>query len=251
MNDADLLGGNSQDFARDLCHRRIGALSHVDGSAVEPAAAVAVEVHDRDRRGRRDHRLERDRHAAAAAQRAAAARKGLIPLHLLGDRLKHRLDRRIPDHRARRLGTALAQDVAAPEFDRVDLELPCDQVRVALVGPNELRNPEAAQGARRREVRVDGVRVDADVVDVVRSSRRKARLLRHARADVGVRAAVPPDLALARGEAAVLRHPTLDARVVDVLGDHVELLFHCERDLHGTTDEHREGGDERSYRSLL
>ncbi len=70
---------------------------------------------------------------------------------------------------AARLRAALAQDVLAAELDRIDAELARDQVGVALIGPDQLRNAEAAQRAGRRAVGVERVGIDADVLDVVRA----------------------------------------------------------------------------------
>ena len=136
--------------------------------------------------------------------RAGAALEGLVPVHQRCAALQHLLDRRVLHDGAGRLRAAFAQQVPAAELDRVDAQLARHQVGVALVGPDELRDAEAAQRAGRRQVGVERVGVDRDVLDVVGAGRGEARLLRHARADVGVRAAVPPHLALARDDAAVL-----------------------------------------------
>ena len=116
---------------------------------------------------------------------------------------------------------------------------------MAFVSPHELRDAEAAQRARGRQIGVQGVRVDGDVLHVVRPGRGKAGLLRHARPDVGVRAAVPPHLALARDEAAGTVDAALDAKSACMLGDGEELLLHAERDLHRPLHEQREHRDQR------
>ena len=74
-------------------------------------------------------------------------------------------------------------------------ELAGDQVGVALVGPDELRDAEAAQRAGRRQIGVERVGVDRDILDVVGTGRGEAGFLRDARPDVGVGAAVPEHLA--------------------------------------------------------
>src|SRR6185437_7251659 len=88
------------------------------------------------------------------------------------------------DHGAGRLRTAVAQDVLAPEFDRVHADPARDQVGVALIGPYQLRDAEAAQRAGRRQVGVERVGVDLDVVYVVGTGRGETGFLRDARADV-------------------------------------------------------------------
>ena len=115
---------------------------------------------------------------------------------------------------------------------------------MAFVRPDELRDAEAAQCARGRQVRVQGIGVDRDVLDVVRPRRREAGLLRHARADVGVGAAVPPDLAVARDDATVLADPALDAERARVLGDGEELLLHRQRNFDRFFYDQRQNTDE-------
>ena len=212
---------------------------------VDDAAPVGVEGHHRDRGRRRDAGLEADRDAAAAPDRSAAALERPLPVHEHLDPVEHLAERRVLHDGAGRLRAAVAQQVLAAERERVELQLARDHVGVALVGPDELRNAEAAQRAGRRQVRIEGVRIDRHVLDVVRPWRGKARLLRHPRADVGVGPAVPPHLALAGGDPAVLRHAALDPERRGVLGDGEELLLHRERDLHRPAREEREHRDER------
>ena len=98
---------------------------------------------------------------------------------------------------------AVAQGVAPPELERVDPEGAGDDVGLALVGPDELRDAEAAQGARGRLVGIHRVVVQRDVLDVIRSGGGESGLLRDARADVRVCPSVPEGLDLARNHAAV------------------------------------------------
>jgi hypothetical protein len=128
-------------------------------------------------------------------------------------------------------GRPFAQDVLAPELDRVHAKLARQQVGMALVGPHELRNAESAQRTGRRKIGVERVGADGDVLDVVGTWRGKAGLLRDARADVGVGAAVPPDVAVARHDPAVPREAAPDAEGAGVLGDGEELLLHRQRHL--------------------
>ena len=198
---AHRLGRNVEHLADHLRHRGVGALAHVDGAAIERGRAVGADVDDRDRRGRRDHRLDGDAEAAAALHHAGALVERLRPVHPLEHAVHHLLDRGILDDRAGGVRAALAQQVLAAELDRIELERARDHVGVALVGPHELRHAEAAQRAGRRHVGVERVGIDRDVVDFVGARRGEAGLLRHARADVGIGAAVPEHLALARDDA--------------------------------------------------
>ena len=61
--------------------------------------------------------------------------------------VEHRVDSRVANQRARRVRPPVAQDVPAPELERVDAERARDDVGLALVGPHQLRNAEAAQRA--------------------------------------------------------------------------------------------------------
>ena len=105
-------------------------------------------------------------------------------------------------------------------------------VHVAFVGPDELGHAKATQRAGRCDVRVDGVGADIDVFDVVRTGGRYTRLLRHARTDVGVGAAVPEHFAFSRDDPAVLVDAALDAERAGMFGDLVEHLLHGGGDLH-------------------
>ncbi len=91
-HDPHRLGRDVEHLADHLRHRGVGALAHVDGAAIERGAAVGGDVDDRDRGGRRDHRLEADGDAAAAPDRAGAAVERLLPVHALGDAIEHGLD---------------------------------------------------------------------------------------------------------------------------------------------------------------
>ena len=133
-----------------------------------------------------------------------AAIERRAPVQARSDRVEHPVDRGIAHDGAAGVRAAVAQDVLAAKLDRIDAERARDHVGVALVGPNELRNAEAAQRARRRAVGVELEGIDADVVDVVGTGGGEARLLRHARADIGIGAAIPQHVAVPRGDAAVI-----------------------------------------------
>ena len=70
----------------------------------------------------------------------------------------------------------------------------------------------------------------------------EAGFLRDARADVGVRAAVPPPRTRAPRCGRLLVDCALDAESARVLGDGEELLFHAERYLHGFPGNQRQHG---------
>ena len=144
MDDPDAFGRNIERLADNLRHRGVGALAHVDRAAIEHAAAVSQDVDHCHRRGRRDRCLEADGDAAPAPHRPAAALERRVPFHPRRHALEHLVDRGIAHHGAGRLRAAVAQDVAAAEFDGIELERARHQVGVALVGPYQLRNAEAA-----------------------------------------------------------------------------------------------------------
>jgi len=184
---------------------------------------------------------------AAAAHHAGAALERFAPVQPLGHAIEHGLELGVLHDLAGGVRPPLAQEVLAAELERIELERARDHVGVALVGPHQLRNAEAAQRPRRRQVGVERVGIDPDVVDVVGAGGGKARLLRHPRADVGVGAAVPVHLAFARGDAAALVEAGLDAERAGMAGDGVELLFHRERDLDRPPRDHGERGRERFH----
>src|SRR5690606_31394950 len=92
----------------------------------------------------------------------------------------------------------------------IDTQAFGDHVHLLLVSPCDLRNTESAEGAGWRLVRVDTVRVDPHVGNAVRAAARVAAVFRGARADVGVRARVEVQLALAGDEGAVPLNARLD-----------------------------------------
>ncbi len=246
MNDLHGLGLNGEHLGHDLRHCCVGPLPHVDRVHVQCGAAVGADIDDGDRGGGRDRGLEADRQPAAAPDRAAAAIEGRRPVQSRRERVEHLGDRRILHRGAGRLWAALAQDIPATERERIDIEGARNQVGVALIGPDQLRNAEAAQRAGRRPVGVELVGIDLDVVDVVGPGRCEAGFLGHPRPDIRIGAAVPKNLALARRELAVPGHRALDAERRGMLGDDGELLVHGERELDGPA--HQQG--ERRHQRL-
>jgi len=65
-----------------------------------------------------------------------------LPLEKRGRALEHFLERRILHLRAGRLRPAFAQQVLAPELERVQPQLARDHVGVALVGPDSCGMPK-------------------------------------------------------------------------------------------------------------
>ena len=160
-----------------LRHRGVGALAHVDGAAIERGRAVGRHVDDGDRRGRRDHRLDGDGEAAAALDVAVAA---------LVERLATSPSAPAPCPSPSRSGASFRiwpvacgrpsrSEVLPAELDRIHLQRPRHHVGVALIGPHQLRHAEAAQRAGRRDVGVERVGIDPDVVDVVGAGRGRGR----------------------------------------------------------------------------
>src|ERR1019366_7841230 len=109
------------------------------------------------RRGRRNHRLERNREAAPAPHHALAAVEWRFPVEPLGDAVEHLLDGGVFQDGAGRLWAAVAQQVLLAELERIALERARDHVGMALVSPHSLRNAEAAQRASRRQICIERV----------------------------------------------------------------------------------------------
>jgi hypothetical protein len=143
-----------------------------------------------------------------------------------GQLVQHAVDVGIHERRADRLRPPVLQDVPAAVFQRVDAEFAGDQVGVALIGPDQLRNAEAPQRACRRPVGIEREGIDADVLDIVGARRRESGFLRHPGSDIRVGTAIPQHLAMPRHEPARIVDAALDAEGAGMLGDRVELLLH-------------------------
>ncbi len=166
--------------------------------------------------------------------------EGRVPIEPLGDGVEHLLDCHVLQDGAGGVRAAGAQQVLLAEVERIALKRTRDHIGVALIGPHQLRDAEAAQGAGRRQIGVERVGIDRNVIDVVGARRGETRFLRHPRADVGKGAAVPPHVAFARHDLAVLVDAGLDAERARMLGDGVEHLVHGERDFHRSPRQHRQ-----------
>ena len=118
---------------------------------------------------------------------------------------------------------------------------------MAFVAPHQLWDAEPAQRAGGWQVGIERVGVDPHVIDVVGAGGGKAGLLRHARAHVGISAAVPVHLAFARGDAPGFVDASLDTERAGVSRDGVELLLHGKRDLHRPSHDHGERGRKRFH----
>src|SRR5262249_21335022 len=132
----------------------------------------------------------------------------------------------------RRLRTAVSQQVLASERELVEAEPVRNYVGVTLVSPSRLRSTESTQGAGRRTIGVDGVRIDRDIFDVVRPGCGKASLWCDPRSDIGIGTAVPNNLALTCDDFSIPGHSALNLKGAGMARDHKELLFHGQRDLY-------------------
>ena len=143
---------------------------------MDHTTAVSTDVDDGHRRGRRNARFETDGDAAAAADGAGAFVKHLLvewffPGHALRQALKHRLDAGIAHHGARCLRPAFAQNILPANRQWIDAQRFGNHVGMAFVSPHQLRDTKTAQSPGRRQVGVQRIGIDADMVDVIRASR--------------------------------------------------------------------------------
>src|SRR5215472_999064 len=118
----------------------------------------------------------------------------------------------------------IAQQIPAAQFAGVDPKPLRDHVHLAFVGPRCLVDAVAAESAGRRQVRVDGDGVDADVRDRIRPGRGIAAVFDQSRSNVGVRAGVELASALPRDEPAVRAHTRLQPDARGMLGNGYEFL---------------------------
>ena len=91
--------------------------------------------------------LDADGDAAAAPHRRRCRDRTAPPVHPLGERVEHLLDRGVAHDRAGRVRPAVAQDVLAAELDRIDAERARDRCRCGS------RRPRPAAGCRSRAAR--------------------------------------------------------------------------------------------------
>ena len=135
--------------------------------------------------------------------------------------------------------SALRQRISQPSMPTLLGEL----VEQALERERDLRHAEAAHGAARRVVGVDGQRFDVDVGHAIRAARVAGGALEHLGADTGVGAGVADDPRAHGDEAAV---GVAAGRVVERHG--VALGMEAERLGAAEADQHRAAGQVREQR---
>ena len=226
---AQLLGGHQPDG-------RLDALAHLTRRAAHDVADRRALDADR-RAARRLHPLQQ--HAQAGAARLLGVADGrrrrveaLLEVHVVHDL-------------AGGEGVAVAQQVPAAQLERADVQLGGERVHRALRRPHRLHRPVAAEGAVRRQVRVDRERVDADVRDQVGPDAGVAELGRDAGAAVRVRARVDPAVELLGDQRAVPLRADPHAHRRRVAVERDELLRAVEHGLDRPAGLARERGDQR------
>ena len=106
----------------------------------------------------------------------------------------------------------VTEEVLAAKIHRVPVQRARGLVDQRLEGPGKLGHAEAAEGAARRGVGVDGGGVEGDVRHAVRAGRRVGALLDDAGADVGVGPHVKVGVTLRRPQGPVAPQAHADAR---------------------------------------
>ena len=131
-------------------------------------------------------------------------------------------------------GVALLQQVLPAQLDGVDAEPVGHHVDDTFGGPHRLHRAVAAERAAGRQVGVDAVGVDGDVVEAVRADAGVAHLLGDAGSAVGVGAGVDvgPDALGHEGAVGLGAQP--DPHGGRVTGDLVEDLVAVQHAAHGT-----------------
>src|SRR5690606_6637719 len=125
------------------------------------------------------------------------------------------------------------------EGDRVDAEGRRNHAAVRLIGPHDLRDPEAAYRASRYAVAVDTDTLDVHNRNLVRARGDVPTLLDHPGTDIRVRAAIPDDEGSSRQDTAALVDGRCDRRCRASTVREVELLLH--RELHADWSADQEG----------
>ncbi len=143
------------------------------------------------------------------------------------------------------VAVAFAQHVLEPQLERIDAELVGEQVDRELARPRRLHLPVTAEGAVRRQVRVDAVGVDPRVLPAVRAGAGEAHLLSDAGAAVGVGAGVGPAPHPTGDEGPVGARAELDSDDGRMAVQRLPLLVTVEHGLHRPPRLARERGDDR------
>src|SRR5262249_35372957 len=133
----------------------------------------------------------------------------------------------------------------APELDGIQLERVGELVHVLLECPAHLRSGRSADRGGRLVVRVVEVRLDADVVDLVRAASMHRRHLCEEASLPAVRALVDDEPSAPRNERAVVARSglELDRHALASVADGEELLATREDELHGSAGRAGEGSD--------
>ena len=191
--DRELLSG-------DLGHHRARSLAHLGGPDVDLDAAVGLHANARvrDRMGAGGQQPDREPAPDPIALRLAPAdrRGGLLDV----------TDQVGVERLAAAVGTrrlARAQQVPAPDLERVDRRPACDLVDLELADPLQVSGAEGAVGAGGGGVRVDAAGVDVDRLPAVGTGGGIARGGADAGAVVGVGAGVEPQADASREQLSV------------------------------------------------
>ena len=120
---------------------------------------------------------------------------------------------------------ALVVTVLLAQLEGIQLERRRDDIHLRFHRPRRLRHAEAAKRARRRFVGVNGIGINLQIGNPIRSRGGVTRLLRHPRPDLRVGAGVEMNLAFARDQCPVFLEAGFHANHRGVLGDRVKDFF--------------------------
>ena len=142
LNDPDGFRRYIKGFADYLRQSGIRALAHIDRAAVKRDRAVGRNIDDRNRRGGRHHRLDRDAESATPPDDAAAAVERLRPCQSVQNSVRTLSSGASVEGLTGGMDCSFAQKVLSTKFGRIEFERARHHVHVAFVGPDELGTPK-------------------------------------------------------------------------------------------------------------
>jgi len=123
--------------------------------------------------------------------------------------------------------------VESPQMDWIDVELLRQHIHQRFDRERRLRHAEAAEGARRRVIRIHGVAVRPNMRDIVRSGGVGGGARHHLFSERGVGAGVAVQLTLRRNQPAIVPGANLNTDLRGVaLGMHQHAFVPIKEQLH-------------------
>ncbi len=212
--DAYFRHGHREHLGRDLRHDRQEALSDFHAGDGEIHAPVFIEFQERGRGRIRRHRGRFPEAGEALADDLVRIFRFLLaaPLNFRRDAVNGLVQPARVHFRAIGQRVAFLDRVLAAERDGIHADLLRDPVHVRLEPEPELRIAESAIRSARRQVGVDAERINLHVRHAIGAGRGETDSIDDVRAVLDVRARIPMQRVVNRGDRTVPLRPELDVR---------------------------------------